>query len=292
MLYYFLVIFFTLQLLHSSANAEEISVERYLVKRGETFNILARRFDLGVNELLRANPEIENRSLIYAGKKIILPITHLLPKTKSKGIVINLAEPRLYFIPEDLEEELLTFPVSVGADQKTPTGQTYIAEKRENPYWIPPDSIREENPLLPEIVGPGPNNPLGNYALSLNSSRNKKWQRIVIHGTNDPWSIGSEISHGCIRLFPRDIEILFTKIEVGTAVTIVNQPLKIEEDGDQVYLESHFTAPPEKPSEDLWLRNFICKHAKNCEKKIDWDKVDEVVIESLGIPVNITLSAS
>ena len=102
--YYFLVIFFTLQLLHSSANAEEISVERYLVKRGETFNILARRFDLGVNELLRANPEIENRSLIYAGKKIILPITHLLPKTKSKGIVINLAEPRLYFIPEDLEE--------------------------------------------------------------------------------------------------------------------------------------------------------------------------------------------
>jgi len=284
---YFLAIFFTFQSLHCSAQSEEIFVERYLVKRGETFNLLAQRFNLGINELLRANPEIEDQSLIYAGEKIILPITHLLPETRSSGIVINLAEPRLYFIPKDPKEELLTFPITIGSDKKTPTGQTSIAIKRENPYWIPPKSIRKENPLLPKIVEPGPNNPLGNYALSLDGSRNKKWQRIAIHGTNDPWSIGSEISHGCIRLYPKDIEVLFTKVEIGTTVKIVNQPLKLEKIGNQIYLESHFATIPNKPSEDLWLHNFICKRVQNCEKKIDWNKVDEVVIESLGIPINI-----
>lgn len=277
-----LLIFF-LTFLSLNSHAEP---QCYVIKRGETFNTLASRFNVGINELQKANPDITNQSLIYAGKEIILPTSHLVPEAKSKGVIINLAEPRLYFLEEG-EEEFLTFPISVGADQKTPTGKTRVLTKRENPSWRPPQSVRDENPKLPEVVQPGPTNPLGKFAIDLDSSRHKKWQSIAIHGTANPLKIGGEMSHGCIRLRPKDIETLFAEVKIYTPVTIVNQPLKLKISAEEIYLESHFETVPDEPSKDVWLHNFICKRVENCEKKIDWEKVDEVVLESRGIPRNI-----
>lgn len=267
-----------------SAFAEEIKIENYVIKNGETFHKIARSFNLGVDEILRANPQITDVNKIYSGTKIIVPTTHLLPNAKEIGIVINLAEPRLYFFSE---EEIETFPISVGSDAKTPTGLTKIIAKKENPTWIPPQSIREEKPDLPEIIEPGPQNPLGNHAIYLDGSRNKKWQRIVIHSTNTPWTIGSKISHGCIRMYPQDISKLFEIAAIGTRVLVINQPVKVQQIDDKIYLESHLNEAPILPVKDGDYGKLICKRIKDC-KDIDWDKVDQALSENLGIPVEVT----
>lgn len=259
----------------------------YEVQQGETFYGIVQRFDLGIDELLLANPEIINAKskFIYAGRKIILPIIHLLPDVKREGIVINLAELRLYFFVDG--EEMLSFPISIGKDEITPVGKTKVIAKRQNPSWIPPASILEEDPKLPKIILPGPSNPLGKFALYLDASKHYKWQGIMIHGTNAPKSIGSRVSHGCIRLYPQDIERLFNEVEIGTAVAFVNQPIKVDEMDDKIYVEAHFKETPDLVWENMGVRKLVCKKVKNCEMKVDWQKVDEVVVQNLGIPVMV-----
>ncbi len=265
--------------------AQEVATTYYTIKKGDTIYNLAQEYDLGFDEILAANPDITDPTKIYVGSQIILPLMNLLPDVKHEGIVINLAELRLYFF--EGEENVISFPISIGAEEKTPLGKTKIANKTENPSWIPPLSIREENPKLPEIVPPGPENPLGNYALYLDASKNSKWQSIMIHGTNQPTSIGARVSHGCIRLFPWDIEKLFNLIEIDTPVTIINQPIKIADIDGKAYLESHFREGMDVVFESSGISKMICAKIKNCETRIDWKKVDDVVAQNLGIPVKI-----
>jgi L,D-transpeptidase ErfK/SrfK len=266
-------------------DAEFVPFINYTIQKGESFYKIAQSFDLGVDELLRANPEITDPKLLRVGEKIILPTIHLIPDVKREGIVINLAETQLYFFTD---EQIFTFPISIGADEKTPIGKTKVLRKRENPSWIPPASIREENPNLPEIVPSGPNNPLGNYALYLDGSHNYKMHNIMIHGTNNPRSIGSKVSHGCIRLYPQDIELLFNEVEIDTEVLIINQPIKVNEINNEVYLEVHLAETPDVVFENLGVKKLICKKTSDCEEKIDWQKVDEVVMENRGIPVKVS----
>lgn len=284
---YCLLAFFIL--LASAGRAQDVeSVDiatSHKIKKGESIYKIARFFDLGMDEIMRANPEIENQEIIQAGKTIILPTTHLLPDAKKEGIVINLAEPRLYFF---FDSQVFSFPISIGADEKTPIGKTKIVNKVEKPSWTPPKSIREENPKLPEVVPPGPDNPLGNYALRLDGSKNYKWQSILIHGTNAPWSVGSKVSHGCIRLYPEDIERLFGVVEIGTSVRIINQPIKVAEADSKIYIEVHLPEVPDVALEKLGAGKLICKKIKDCERKVDWQKVDEAVTQDLGIPVDVT----
>lgn len=285
--YIFFIIIFFASLGHaqeSRINSESMLGEIYVIQKRETIYDIAKSFDLGVDEILQANPQITDKNSIQADEKIILPIVHLLPDAKNEGIVINLAELRLYFFYDD---NVKTFPITIGADEKTPLGKTKVIAKRENPTWIPPASIREENPNLPEIVLPGPNNPLGNYALYLDASKNHKWQSIMIHGTNASWTIGSKLSHGCIRLYPQDIEELYNLVEFETPVVILNQPLKISEINDRIYLEIHLENSPDLVFENLGVKKLICKKFKDCETRINWSKVDEAVIQNLGIPVAI-----
>ena len=263
---------------------EPFVAKYYNIKKGETLYKIARSFNLGIDEILQANPDLSDPNFLLAEKKIILPTARLIPDVKQEGIVINLSELRLYFFSD---EETKTFPISIGRDERTPIGKTKIIEKRQNPFWIPPLSIRLENPKLPEIVPPGPENPLGNYALYLDSSHNFNFQRIIIHGTNAPWTIGSRVSHGCIRLYPENIEELFDKVEIGTKVEIINQPLKIFDSGNKIYLEVHLRENPDLETGNPDVIELICQKIKDCERRINWQKVNDAMIQNLGIPTEI-----
>lgn len=204
-------------------------VSRYQVQREENLYQIARRFDIGIVELLAANPTIEP-STLKAGTELTLTTMHVLPPGRRQGIVINLSELRLFYYADD--ETVMTFPIGIGREGwQTPLGATTIAKKRPKPSWTPPESIREESPELPEVMPAGPSNPLGNYALNL------AWSGYLIHGTNRPYSVGKRSSHGCIRLYPEDIEKLFEMVEEGTPVTIIDVPYKLGWKGNTLWLE-------------------------------------------------------
>jgi L,D-transpeptidase ErfK/SrfK len=278
----FLISLINLYSFNSLANDSLIgSIQYYQIEKDETLYDIARHFDLGISELSLANPDIDPW-IPAVGARIILPTAHLLPDVKKSGIVINLAEARLYYFPQ--AGEIKTFPVSVGMDDsQTPLGLTKVVKKRKDPTWVPPKSIRTANPDLPEKVPPGDNNPLGQYAMNLESTTNFKWLRITIHGTNTPWSIGTPASHGCIRLYPEDIEVLFNTVPIGTAVNIINQPIKIGMVDSKLYIEAYPLA-----ADSSNLLNLINKQVKNKSHNLNWEAIDVALKERNGIPISIS----
>lgn len=201
----------------------------YTVIKGDTLADIAREHRIGLVELLTANPAVTSNT-ISIKQTLKIPNQRLLPSGERKGIVINLAALRLYRF--DASGQVETYPVSVGREGwDTPTGTTKIVRKREDPEWTVPASIRAENPSLPKVVPAGPENPLGEYALTLD------WDGYLIHGTNAPSSIGKPSSHGCMRLYPEDIEALYSKASIGDPVTVVENPFTLGQSGGQLYLQ-------------------------------------------------------
>jgi L,D-transpeptidase ErfK/SrfK len=207
----------------------------------ETLADVARQYNLGHEEIRLANPEVEFW-LLEDGTEVVLPRRHVLPQAKREGIVLNVPEMRLYYFPqrclEDQNCEVLTFPVSIGRmDWQTPLGETRVTQKVANPTWRPPESIRQEaaddGRELPAEVPPGPDNPLGKYALYLDLPGYR------IHGTNRPSGVGMRATHGCVRMYPEDIEFLFEMVQVGVLVQIVSQEIKLGWDGDILFMEVH-----------------------------------------------------
>ncbi len=203
----------------------------------ETLVRLAIQYDLGYNEIVAANPDIDPW---YPGKgtKVVLPTSWILPhgipySDKHYTLVINLAELRLYMVKREGERlRVFTFPVGIGSEgYDTPIGVFRIIEKIRRPTWFVPESIRKEDPELPPLVPPGPDNPLGEFALRLSNPS------YLIHGTNKPLGVGRRISHGCIRMYPADIEKVFSRAEVGDPVYIVSQPVKLGKRNGKVYIE-------------------------------------------------------
>jgi L,D-transpeptidase ErfK/SrfK len=201
---------------------------------------LARRFGVGLAELERVNATVGGASgVIPAGTKLIMPTRFVLPNASRRGIVVNVAELRLYVFPEENDARgVLTFPAAVGRDDwETPTGETTVVERIVDPPWFPPARIRQEaaekGEELPVMVPPGPDNPLGKYALRLG------WRKHMIHGTNNPMSIGNAVTHGCIRLYPEDMKALFEYAHTGTPVVLVDQPYKLGATDGVLYLETH-----------------------------------------------------
>ena len=201
------------------------NIQIITASKDDTLSDIARRFNLGYEEIVSANPDIDPW-LPQAGAKIIIPTQFVLPNAPREGIVINLAAMRLFYYPKVKPGELqrvITHPVGIGrVEWKTPEGTTRVASKKENPAWIPTPSIRKEhaengNPL-PAVVPPGPDNPMGTHVLKL------AWPTYAIHGTDKPPSIGLRGSHGCLRMYPEDIIGLYHDVPVGTPVSIVNQP--------------------------------------------------------------------
>ena len=207
-------------------------------KQEDTLLDIARDYDIGQNEIIMANPKVD-RWLPGAGTQVRIPNSHLLPDTPQKGLVLNLPEYRLYYFPKyskNQAQTVTTHPISIGRiDWETPLGKTYISAKTENPVWIPPQSIKDEHAaegdILPDVYPAGPNNPLGLFAFRLGIPG------YLIHSTNKPYGVGMRVSHGCIRMYPEDIEKLFPEVKVRTPVHIVNQPIKVGWSGDTLYIE-------------------------------------------------------
>lgn len=197
----------------------------------DSFVELAQRHGVGYVELRAANPDV-HPWLPGDGTEVLLPMQHVLPDAPKEGIVINLADLRLYWFPQ--EGAARSYPIAVGRQGwQTPDGTTRVTRKRRNPNWTPPASIREEKPWLPRVVPAGPDNPLGAHAIDLG------WPAYLIHGTNRPAGVGRRVSHGCIRMYPEHVAELFAVVPVGTPVRVVSEPVKFGWMGGNLYMEAH-----------------------------------------------------
>ncbi|WP_253444245.1 L,D-transpeptidase family protein [Halomonas sp. Y3] len=194
----------------------------------DTLIDIARRHNLGYEEIVRANPDV-SIWIPGEGTEVKIPGQFILPEAERTGVVINIAELRLYYFPEARNGEtprVETYPIGIGREgYDTPLGVTKTTMRLEDPAWYPPRSIREEaaerGDPPPAVVPPGPDNPLGRHAILLDIPG------YLIHGTNDPDGIGMRASRGCIRMFPEDVESVFHNVPVGTRVNIIDQPIKV-----------------------------------------------------------------
>lgn len=256
------------------------------LEEGDTLPDLARHFGVGINAISAANPGVDVW-VPEAGESVTLPLSFVLPDAPRKGIVINLATMRLFQFKENGGSlTVSTYPVGIGTRERpTPQGPTRVARKASRPTWHVPASIAEDHrkkgDILPAKVPPGPENPLGDYALYLSRPG------YLIHGTNKPASIGLKASNGCLRLYPEHIEVLFRETAVNTPVLIVNQPYLIGQRDGVLYLEAH------TPREDSGTSELARLHAKlkslesASARPLDWDRIKRVQAEARGVPVPI-----
>jgi L,D-transpeptidase ErfK/SrfK len=270
-------------------------VETITAHGEDTLPDLARRYGLGYEEILRANPGVDTW-LPGEGTTIVIPGQRLLPPSIREGIVVNLPEHRLYFFPKPKKGEtpqVITYPVSIGKmDWNTPLGKTRVVDKRKNPSWIPPDSVRKEHEErgdpLPPVVKSGPDNPLGLYAMRLGITPGA----YLIHGTNNPIAVGMAITHGCIRMYPEDIEALFPLVAVNTPVWLVNEPVKVARVDGQVWLEVHPPIDDQGQSAEIDLESFYAlanSALGETPAAIHWDFVLATLKEANGLPAMVGL---
>jgi L,D-transpeptidase ErfK/SrfK len=255
---------------------------------------IARRYGLGYEEILSANPGADPW-LPGEGREIALPTRHILPPVPHEGLTVNLPEHRLYYFPKPRAgqpPQVISHPISVGQmDWETPLGVTKIVAKNRKPVWYPPESIRAQHARdgdpIPVAVPPGPDNPLGEYAMRLGIPGGA----YLIHGTNKPVGVGMQITHGCIRMYPEDIESLFRMVNVGTEVRIINQPVKTGWIGEVLYLEVH---PPllknaGRPIDLTELTRLLVAATHERTVRINWPLAERVLEDARGVPVAVSL---
>ena len=284
----------------------------------DTLVDIARRHGLGYEEIVRANPDV-NIWVPGEGTEVVLPTRFVLPAGPRRGVVLNLAEYRMYYYPESREGEpayVMTYPISIGRmDWETPLGQTKVVSKVRNPTWYPPESVRKEHAAdgrpLGRTVPPGPDNPLGKFAMRLGLPG------YLIHGTNRPSGVGMRVTHGCVRMFPEDIEYLFPRIDVNTPVRIINEPVKMGWEGERLVIEVHpvldFEVPGEvddpsaepgsddkttgsdgNPAEDYVVRDPLTHVTEQFiavtdsrSGVLDWQLVEQIVERADGVPATV-----
>lgn len=270
----------------------ELGVAR--TAEADTLVDVARRHRVGYEELVLANPGVD-RWLPGEGTTVVLPTRYILPDAPREGIVVNLAEFRLYYYPKPAQRGgprvVETYAVSAGRDDwKTPEAvRTRVSRRLENPAWYPPRTIREEHAAdgrpLPAVVPPGPDNPLGPLALKLAIPGG-----YFIHGTSKPFGIGMKVTHGCLRLYPEDMRQLFRAVPEGTPVRVVNQPYKFAWRGDVLYVEAHPDAAEGAPAQSAYYR-LEEQLGRVLEARpgydVDWSWVEGIALQPRGVPLPV-----
>jgi len=290
------------------------AVSTIIARHEDTLIDIARLHGLGYQDIVRANPDV-NVWVPGEGTEVILPTRFVLPAGIRTGVVLNLAEYRLYYFPKPKEGEpayVMTYPISIGRmDWETPLGLTKVISKVRNPSWYVPQSVLDEhaadgNPL-PRIVPPGPDNPLGEFAMRLGLPG------YLIHSTNRPAGVGMRVTHGCVRMFPEDIKYLFGQLATDTAVRIINEPVKIGWSGNELVMEVHpileMAAPTvDEPTQDAVVvdeldapepvevavkdpltyvtEQFIAVTGVRAGR-LDWYLAEQIVDRSDGIPTAV-----
>ena len=265
--------------------------------KDDTLTDIARRFNVGYEEILRANPKVDPW-LPGEGHEIVVPTQFILPNAPRTGLVINIAAMRVFYYPPLKKGErplVYTHPIGIGkVGWRTPEGVTKIIRRQQDPVWRVPESVRKEHhdngEELDPVIGPGPDNPLGKYAFYL------QWPSYLIHGTNKPAGVGLRSSHGCIRLYPEDIEQFFNLVPVGTAVRVVNQPFVFGWHEGELYMQPYDVleddtrdwrkAPRKLLSSSLAAT--LQQQLKMQHQQINWDEVSGLTHNPRGLPVSVT----
>jgi L,D-transpeptidase ErfK/SrfK len=272
-------------------------VQKTVVGKDDTLPDIARRFDVGYEEMLTANPGVDPW-LPGVGREVVVPTQFILPAAPHEGVVVNVAAMRIFYYPPHKKGEpqiVFTHPIGIGkVGWKTPEGATRIISRQKDPVWIVPKSVRDEHAedgeKLPVQVPAGPDNPLGAYEFRLG------WPSYLIHGTNKPYGVGMRSSHGCMRLYPEDIAVFFDLIPIGTKVTVVNQPYLFGWRDGTLYLQAYSVM--EDDSRD-WSKNRktllakllnpkLQKKISDHDKEIDWQRVGDLAHTPRAVPVPIT----
>ena len=262
----------------------------YLTRGDETLLDVAMERNLGVPEISALNPGIDPW-VPGAETLISLPTQFILPDAPRQGIVINYGDLRLYHFRKD--GSIATYAIGVGRDGfELKYGKTKIVRKAEKPTWYPTESTLRDKPWVGTVVPPGPDNPLGEYALYLG------WPTYLVHGTNKPYGVGRRVSRGCIRMYPQGVAQLFAETPVGTPVTAVNQTVKAGWHQGELYVEAQpdfaqideleetqGISPRPVSDED---RKIILDRAGDEAYRIDWSVADAELIKRRGVPVQIT----
>jgi L,D-transpeptidase ErfK/SrfK len=255
----------------------------------DTLMDIARANHVGYTELMAVNGDVD-AWLPGHGKSVTIPGLHLLPDAPRTGVVINVAARRLFYFPPE-GGRVETFPIAIGTlESETPTGTAKIVRGERLPTWYPTAQMRRKDPTLALAVPPGPKNPLGTFAFYLN------WPAYLIHGTNMPDGIGRAVSHGCIQLYPEDIERLSKVVRIGTPVRIIKQEFAVAMVGDELYLEVHPSREQSeaieinqtvKPKPPEGVKEKVKAVAKLYEANVDWAAVEKASAERTGLPVMI-----
>jgi L,D-transpeptidase ErfK/SrfK len=263
--------------------------QTYRVRGRSTLLDVARHYDLGYVEVVAANPGVDPW-LPGGGTRLVLPDRHLPPSGEHDGIIVNLADMRLYYFADG--EPMRSYPIGVGREGlSTPLGRTTIVRKVANPIWRPTARMRRDDPALPAEVPAGPDNPMGTRALYLG------FTPYAIHGTNRPFAVGRRVSSGCLRLYTRDIEELYDRVAVGTKVTVVDEPVKFAWIDGELFMEAHPTQRQAlaleagKPIASRMTSAIAAKVkevAKDRVERVDWDRVKKLAAERRGYAARIT----
>src|SRR5262245_1985374 len=273
-------------------------VQKTQATKEDTLTDIARRFNVGYEEIVRANPGVDPW-LPGEGREIVIPSQFILPNAPREGIVINAAAMRLFYYPKVKKGEpqvVHTYPIGIGkVGWKTPEGATKLVRKQKDPTWRPTPSIikehlEERGEKLDRVIGPGPDNPLGRFAFYLG------WSSYMIHGTNKPAGVGLRSSHGCIRLYPEDISQLFENAPIGTTVRVVNQPFVFGWHEGALHIQA-FDVLEDDPRDwkkaqakllNKAMAERIQQELKTRKEKIDWEAVAQLSHEPRGVPVSVS----